>query len=30
MGKVVEEFGFPSLEVERMEKLALKPDPRGG
>ena len=27
-GKVVEEFGFPSLEVERMLKLPLKADPR--
>lgn len=29
-GKVVEEFGFPSLEVESMEKLALVADPRSG
>jgi len=29
-GKIVEEFGFPSLEVERMLKLPLKPDPRSG
>ncbi len=29
-GKVVEEFGFPSVEVERMEKMALVADPRGG
>ncbi len=27
-GKIVEEFGFPSMEVERMLKLPLKPDPR--
>ena len=27
-GRVVEEFGFYSIEVERMEKLATKPDPR--
>lgn len=27
-GKVVEEFGFASVEVERMIKLPLKPDPR--
>ena len=27
-GKVVEEFGFPSLEVERMDKVPIKPDPR--
>lgn len=28
LGKVVEEFGFPSVEVEKMEKLPLRPDPR--
>ena len=28
MGKVVEEFGFPSLEVEKMAKLPVKPDQR--
>lgn len=28
MGKVVEEFGFPSLEVEKMAKLPVKPDKR--
>ncbi|NMB72455.1 MAG: DNA polymerase III subunit alpha, partial [Bacteroidales bacterium] len=27
-GKVVEEFGYPSLEVERMARLPLKKDPR--
>jgi len=27
-GKVVLEFGFPSVEVQRLEKLALRPDPR--
>jgi hypothetical protein len=27
-GRIVEEFDFPSLEVERMIKLPLKPDPR--
>jgi DNA polymerase III alpha subunit len=27
-GKVVEEFGFPSLEVEKMAKLPVKPDSR--
>jgi DNA polymerase-3 subunit alpha len=27
-GKVVEEFGFPSIEVEKMAKLPIKPDPR--
>jgi len=30
MGKVVEEFGFPSVEVEKMAKLPLQADPRGG
>jgi DNA polymerase-3 subunit alpha len=30
LGKVVEEFGFPSLEVEKMAKLPVMPDPRGG
>lgn len=29
-GKVVEEFGFASLEVEHMEKLPMKKDPRFG
>ena len=28
-GRIVEEFGFPSLEVEKMAKMPLKPDPRG-
>jgi DNA polymerase III alpha subunit len=28
LGKVVEEFGFPSIEVEKMAKLAIKPDKR--
>lgn len=28
LGKVVEEFGFPSLEVEKFAKLAVKGDPR--
>jgi len=28
LGKVVEEFGFPGLEVQKMAKLPLKPDPR--
>ncbi len=27
-GKIVEEFGFPSIEVDRMLKLPLKADPR--
>jgi DNA-directed DNA polymerase III PolC len=28
LGKVVEEFGFPSIEVEKMAKLEIKGDPR--
>ncbi|MBI5011107.1 MAG: DNA polymerase III subunit alpha, partial [Bacteroidia bacterium] len=28
LGKIVEEFGFPSLEVEKMAKLPVKPDQR--
>jgi DNA polymerase-3 subunit alpha len=28
LGKVVEEFGFPSIEVEKMVKLPVEPDPR--
>jgi len=28
LGKVVEEFGFPSVEVEKMAKLPVKPDQR--
>ncbi|HAH25785.1 MAG TPA: DNA polymerase III subunit alpha [Prolixibacteraceae bacterium] len=28
MGKVVEEFGFPSIEVEKMAKLPIKPNPK--
>jgi DNA polymerase-3 subunit alpha len=28
LGKVVEEFGFPSLEISKMAKLPLKSDPR--
>ena len=28
LGKITEEFGFPSMEVEKMAKLPLKPDPR--
>ncbi len=27
LGKIVEEFGFPSLEVEKMAKLPLQPNP---
>jgi DNA polymerase-3 subunit alpha len=30
LGKVVEEFGFPSIEVEKMAKLEIKGDPRVG
>ncbi|MEK7720438.1 MAG: DNA polymerase III subunit alpha [Bacteroidota bacterium] len=29
LGRVVEEFGFPSLEVEKMAKLPYKPRPTG-
>ncbi|MDP4222622.1 MAG: DNA polymerase III subunit alpha [Bacteroidota bacterium] len=28
MGKIVEEFGYPSLEVEKLAKLPVKPDKR--
>ena len=28
LGKIVEEFGFPSLEVEKMAKMPNKKDPR--
>ncbi|MEN6354850.1 MAG: DNA polymerase III subunit alpha [Bacteroidales bacterium] len=28
LGKIVEEFGFPSLEVEKMAKLPVRPDQR--
>ena len=28
LGRVVEEFGFPSIEVEKMAKLGVKGDPR--
>jgi len=28
LGKIVEEFGFPSVEVDKMAKLPLKADPR--
>ena len=28
LGKVVEEFGFPSLEVEKMAKMPFKPNPK--
>ena len=29
LGKIVEEFGYASIEVEKMARLPLKPDPRG-
>ena len=28
LGKVVDEFGYASIEVEKMAKLPFKPDPR--
>jgi DNA polymerase-3 subunit alpha len=28
LGKVVEEFGFPSIEVEKLSKLPVRPDTR--
>jgi len=28
LGKVVDEFGYKTLEVEKMAKLPVKPDPR--
>ena len=28
LGKVVEEFGFPSIEVEKMARLNIREDPR--
>jgi DNA polymerase III alpha subunit len=28
-GRIVEEFGFPSMNVEKMAKMQLQPDPRG-
>jgi len=30
LGKIVEEFGFPSMEVQKMAKMPLKKDPRTG
>ena len=30
LGKIVEEFGYTSLEVQKLAKLPLKPDPREG
>jgi DNA polymerase-3 subunit alpha len=30
LGKIVEEFGFPSMEVQKMAKMPLKKDPRSG
>jgi DNA polymerase-3 subunit alpha len=29
-GKVAEEFGYPSIEVEKLVKLPVKPDKRYG
>jgi len=29
LGRIVEEFGFPSLQVEKMAKMPLQSDPRG-
>ncbi|MFO7940500.1 MAG: DNA polymerase III subunit alpha [Bacteroidales bacterium] len=28
LGKVVEDFGYPGIEIEKMARLPLKPDPR--
>jgi error-prone DNA polymerase len=28
LGKVVEEFGFPTVEIRKMAKLPYRPDPR--
>lgn len=28
LGKVVEEFGFPSIEMQKMAKLPIKSDPK--
>ena len=30
LGKMVEEFGYPMMEVEKMAKMPVKPDPRQG
>jgi len=30
LGKIVEEFGYPMMEVEKMARMPLKPDPRQG
>jgi len=30
LGKIVEEFGFPSMDVQKMAKMPLKKDPRAG
>jgi DNA polymerase-3 subunit alpha len=30
LGKIVEEFGFPSMEVQKMAKMPMKKDPRAG
>jgi len=29
LGKIVEEFGYATIEVEKMAKMPIKPDPRG-
>jgi len=29
MGRIVQEFGYPSIEVEKMAKMPVMPDPRG-
>ncbi len=29
LGKIVEEFGYPTLEVDKMARMPLKPNPRG-
>jgi DNA polymerase-3 subunit alpha len=28
LGKIVEEFGFPSIEIEKMVRMPVKADPR--
>jgi DNA polymerase-3 subunit alpha len=28
LGKIVEEFGFPSIEVQKLARLPYRPDPR--
>jgi hypothetical protein len=29
LGRITEEFGHPSIEVEKMAKMPIKPDPKG-